>query len=108
MLLASVGARTPFFTSTFSNVARLASPAVVPRLTLGLGLGLGLGSALVLAAAGPASALVEDAEFSFPVLASLFPATTGTAVTATTKRLDNHVLSFNIKRYLLPVAHCSK
>src|SRR5271155_2385932 len=94
MALASVGAKTPFFTSTFSNAETLASLAVVTTLTLGLGVGLGLG----LPAFELASAAVEFAEFPVAVLASLFPAITGAAAMATNKRLHNHFLSFSIKR----------
>src|SRR5208337_4600232 len=100
MAAASEGARTPFFTRAPSSAATLASLVVVTRLTLGVGLGLGL------AAAGPASALGGVAEFSFAVLESLVPAITGTAMTATTKRIDNHSFTFNIRRCLLPVADC--
>jgi hypothetical protein len=93
MALASVGARTPLFTSTFSKAVTLALPVDVTRLTLGLGLGFGLG--LGLATAGLASALAVVAVFSFAVLASLVPAIAGT-VMATTKRLNNHTFDFNI------------
>jgi hypothetical protein len=46
-------------------------------------------------AAGLASALVAFA-VSFAVFASLFPAMTGTAMTAITSRLNKHIFSFNI------------
>src|ERR1039458_2156211 len=99
MAFASVGARTPFITSTPSNAVTFASPAVAPKLKPTLGLGLGLGSGLV--AAGIASALLAFAAFSFAVFASLFPAMTGTAVMATTNRLKNQLFSFNIDSVLL-------
>jgi hypothetical protein len=54
----------------------------------------------VVAAAGAASALVEVVEFSFAVFASL-PAMTGTAVMASTIRLDNNRFSVNIDGSLL-------
>src|SRR5271157_2921810 len=97
MAFASVGARTPFITSRPSNAVTLASPAVAlkPKPALGLGLGSGL------AAVGLASALEVFAAFSFPVFASLFPAIAGTAVMASTSRLDNQLFSFNIDGFLL-------
>src|ERR1017187_10041878 len=49
-----------------------------------------------LGAAGLASALVAFAVFPFAVFASLFPAMTGTAMTAIASRLNNHFFSFNI------------
>src|ERR1039458_2472971 len=82
MALASLGASTPFITSTPSKAVTLASPVV--------------GAKLGLAAAGVGSALVAFAVFSFAVFASLFPAMTGTAVMASTIRLDSHIFSFNI------------
>jgi hypothetical protein len=84
MALASAGARTPFFTSTVSNAATLAFPEAGVRLGDGLGL------------AGTAAGSAEFAVFSVAVFASLLPAMTGTAVMASTRRLDNHIFSFNI------------
>src|ERR1700687_311724 len=97
MAFASVGARTPFITSTPSNAVTFASLAVgaKPKPTLGLGLGSGL------AAVGLASALEVFATFSFAVFASLFPAMTGAAVMATTNKLKNQLFSFNIDGVLL-------
>jgi hypothetical protein len=73
----------------------LASLVVAAKLTLGLGEGLGLG--LGLAGVGLASALLVLPEFPFAGLASELPAITGTAMTATTKKLDNHFFSVDIK-----------
>src|ERR1022692_4953883 len=82
MELASLGASTPFITSTPSKAVTLASPVVVARLGL--------------AAAGVGSALVAFVELSFAGFASLLPAMTGTAVMASTNRLDSHVFSVDI------------
>src|ERR1700691_427850 len=81
MAFASLGARTPFITSTPSNAVTLASPGVVARF------------GLVAAGVASAPALVE---FSFAVFASLLPAITGKAVMASTNRLDIHTFTFNI------------
>src|SRR5580704_10232886 len=80
MAFASLGARTPFITSTPSNAVTLASPGVVARFGLA-------------AAGASAPALVE---FSFAVFASLLSAITGKAVMASTNRLDIHTFTFNI------------
>jgi hypothetical protein len=93
MELASEGASTPFFTSTLSNAATLASPTAVDTLTLGLGLGLGLGSGLGLAVA---AALVAFTAFSLAVFESLLAATTGTAAMVKTMRFNNHFLGINM------------
>jgi hypothetical protein len=87
MAFASVGARTPFVTSTFSNAVTFASAAVAAKFGL--------------AAAGVASALVVLVEFSFAVFPSLLPAMTGTAVMASTSRLDNNRFSVDIDGGLL-------
>src|SRR5450755_265389 len=97
MEFASVGARTPFITSTPSNAVTFESLALVVRLELKLGLGLGFG----LAAAELFAALAVLAALSFAVRASLFPAITGAAVMANTSRLDNQLLTFNIDGVLL-------
>ena len=81
MAFASLGARTPFITSTPSNAVTFASPGVAVRFGL--------------AAAGVASALAF-VELSFAVFASLLPAMTGKAVMASTNRLDIHTFRFNI------------
>src|ERR1017187_4272736 len=81
MAFASAGARTPLVTSTPSN-AVTASPAV--------------GAKLVLVAAGVASGVVAFVELSFAGFASLLPAMTGTAVMASTNRLDNNCFSVDI------------
>src|SRR5271167_3364702 len=91
MAFASVGAKTPFITSTPSSAVTFESAVVAVRLGLGLGL----------AAAGLASALVVFAAFPFSVFASLFPAMTGTAVMAITSRLNSQLFSFNIDGVLL-------
>src|ERR1019366_908530 len=90
MEFASFGARTPFITSTPSNAVTFESLVAEVKFRLGLGLGLGSGLAAALA-----SAL---AAFLF---ASLFPAMTGAAVMASTSRLDNQLLTFNIDGVLL-------
>jgi hypothetical protein len=79
----------------------LESAVVEVTLELKLGLGLGLGLGFGLAAAGLASALAVLAALSFAVFASLFPAMTGAAVMASTSRLDNQLLTFNIDGVLL-------
>src|ERR1700733_8000233 len=81
MAFASLGARTPFVTSTPSNAVTFASPGVAAKFGL--------------AAAGVASA-VAFVEFSFVVFASLLPAMTGKTVMASTNRLDIHTFRFNI------------
>src|SRR5271163_4945956 len=103
MAFASVGARTPFITSTPSNAVMLLSPATGATLRLGLGLGFGLGVGLGfgLAAAGAPSALFAVAAFSFVGFPSLFPARAGTAVMAITSRLDNHLFTVNMDGVLL-------
>jgi hypothetical protein len=104
MELASEGARIPFFTSTPSKAATLASPVVVAKLTLGLGLGLGLGLEFGSGFALAAALLVFAA---FAVFASLFAAIRGTAAMAKIIRFDNHFLginmdfAFNIEWWLL-------
>ena len=75
MAFASLGARTPFVTSTSSNAVTFASPGVADRFGV---------------TAGVASALDPFVEFSFAVFPSLLPAMTGTAVMASTNRLDIH------------------
>src|SRR5271155_414201 len=92
MAFASVGAKTPFITSTPSNAVTFESLAAVVEVRLGLGLGLGLGFGL--AAAGLASALAVLAALSFAVFASLFPAIAGAAIMASTSRHDNQLLTF--------------
>src|SRR5271165_265440 len=81
MAAASLGARTPLVTSTPSNAVTLASPAV--------------GARFVLAAIGAASGVVVLVELSFAAFAS-FPAMSGTAVMASTNRLDSHIFSVDI------------
>src|ERR1700689_2220568 len=92
MEFASVGAKTPFITSTPSNAVTLESPAVEVKLELILGLGLGLGSGL--AAVSALAALLFSGLL-------LFSAMTGAAVIANTSRLDNQLFSFNIDGVLL-------
>src|ERR1700732_791214 len=87
MALASVGARTPLVTSTPSNAVTLASPAL--RVRLGT------------AAMGAPSVVVAFVELSFAAFASLLPATTGTAVMASTNRLESHIFSVDIDGSLL-------
>src|SRR5208282_3352765 len=89
MAFASLGASTPFITSTPSRAVTFALPAVVVRVGVGLGLG-----------GGVASALLSLAVFSLAVFAELFSAMTGTAVTASTSRLDNHVFIVDIDALL--------
>src|SRR5271157_2201165 len=98
MEFASVGARTPFITSTPSNAVTLESLVAEVKLGLRLGLGLGFGSGL---AAGLASAL---AAALFSGFAALFPAMTGVAMMASTSRLDNQLFTFNIDGVLLVLA----
>src|ERR1700734_1961282 len=81
MALASLGAKTPFVTSTLSNAVTFASPGVADRFGL---------------AAGVASTLDPFVEFSFPVFPSLLPAMTGTVVMARTNKLEIHFLSVDI------------
>src|ERR1700690_4273546 len=102
--LASEGARTPFFTSTFSKVATLASPVAADKLTLGLGLGFGLELGLGLAGA---AALVVFAALSLAVFASLFAAIAGREAMGKIVRINSHFLgidmdfAFNIEWGLL-------
>jgi hypothetical protein len=90
MALASFGASTPFITRTPSSAVIFASPTADGKfgLTLGLGVGVGFG----LAAADPPFALLVFTALSFAVFASLLPAMTGTAVIASTRKLNNHHL----------------
>src|SRR5271170_5435347 len=82
MAFASLGARTPFITSTPSKAVTLASP--------------GVGARFGLAAAGVVSALVAFVELSFVVFPSLLPAMTGTAVMARTNQTEIRFLSVDI------------
>src|SRR5579862_5462611 len=81
MALASLGARTPFMTSTPSKAVTLASLAVTVRLGL--------------AAAGDGSALLVLAAV-FAGLASELPAMTGNAVTASSNKLDDNFLTVDM------------
>src|ERR1700678_1477634 len=100
MALASEGFRTPFITSTRSNAVMLASTAV-GGVTLKLGLGVGTGLGFPLFAAGPVSALLAPAAFSFAVFESLLRAITGRAVMASTRKLDNHLFTSNMDGLLM-------
>ncbi|MGA7564517.1 MAG: hypothetical protein WBW53_00410 [Terriglobales bacterium] len=64
---------------------------------LGFGVGFGAG----FAAAGLPSALVALAALSFAVFASLFSATTGTAIIANTNKIENQVFIVNMDGFSL-------
>jgi hypothetical protein len=82
MALASLGARTPFITSTPSKAVTLASLAVTARLGL--------------AAAGDGSALLVATAALLSGLASELPAMTGNAVMASKSKLDDNLLTVNM------------
>src|SRR5271170_5848189 len=82
MALASVGASTPFITSTPSSAVTLAFPSA--------GVGDGLGFAAAEAAA------VALAGFSLAVFASLLPAIAGIAVMANTDSHDTTFFAVNM------------
>src|SRR5580704_13038814 len=93
MALASLGARTPFITSTPSNAVTFASPAVDVRL--GLGAAAGVGSAEV------AAVVVAFAASSFAVFASLLPAMAGAAIIASMSTLEHNILGVNMDGLLV-------
>src|ERR1700683_1607353 len=78
MASASAAPSTPFFTSTPNKAATFAFPGAAVRLAAGVGL------------AGTAAASLVLAALAFAGFASLPPAISGTAVTASTSRLHNN------------------